>query len=182
MLTTHPRGYKNVKLLSGAADLPSLLSLNTPPVTITAFNCRLLLWTAYSNSAASPPSEMPPALIPYIYSNFLVYFLLFAAQQNVSTNTSVHKSAIVEQRQHRVVLISALLKPAAILKLILFCEARLSLSSPLVSLRVSGQQLHSVFLSCLPACPVTDCTIHINYSWLLSLRFTGKTNHRWSHC
>lgn len=56
------------------------------------------------------------------------------------------------------------------------------LPSTLGFLRVSERQLLSVFLSCLRACPVTDCTTHINYSWLLSLRFAGKTNHRWSRC
>lgn len=103
--------------------------------------------------------------------------------------TSERKSATAEQRRYRAALISALLKPAAILKLFLCVSLSLPPSSllsnilpppsppslplppsaPCISLHVSGQPLLCFPLLSLPACPVTDCTIHINYSWLLSL-------------
>lgn len=112
-------------------------------------------------------------------------------------NTSEYESAAAEQRRYRAALISALVKPAAILKLFALCVSWLSYLplfffffsnilpySPSTQHHhlippsgVSGQQLLSVFLCCLPACPVTDCTMHINYSWLLFLRFTGAHTH-----
>lgn len=178
-------------LSAAAADPPSLLSLNTPPANTTLFICCLLLLTAQSFAAkdSSSVSKMPPAFQPAT-SLLISHSSLNRIKRgtHVSRNTSEHKSATAEQRRYRAALISALLKPAAILKLFLCLSPSLppfsllyntppppnlpplppsSLSFPSVS---QGSSFSAVFLSSLSlsACPVTDCTIHINYSWLLS--------------
>lgn len=65
---------------------------------------------------------MPPSYQP-------AHFSLFAA--HVSRSTSEHESATAEQRRYRAALISALLKPAAILKLFLCVSLSLPPSSVL---------------------------------------------------
>lgn len=122
---------------------PSLLSLNTPPANTTLFNCCLLLLTAQSFAALSysqqrrhpPPSsmsKMPPAFQLQLEQCPCLFLTLPSTEKrgtHVSRNTSEHKSATAEQRRYRAALISALLKPAAILKLFLCVSLSLPPSS-----------------------------------------------------
>lgn len=201
------QGWYKVKHSSAAeAHPPSLMSmivLYTPLPPSTLVICHLLLLTAHSFAASFHSdcgSQSSSALLPcFKNASRLQRRLITNTEQRelmCLENTSERKSATAEQKRCGAALISALLKPAAIVKLsfsVFFYPSHLfSLplkhsSSPTPHLPRSPHHpplsvsQGSGFLS--PSPPRVQW-LTAQYASIIhgrALRFAGKTNHRWSH-
>lgn len=201
-----PPGAKQHAAPLSSSRSTLLLSLNAPPANTALFNCCLLLLTLHSSAALSysqqrglPPLSPPPCLKCHPHFNqqcpclFLTLHCTEKRGTHVSRNTSEHESATTEQRRYRAALISALLKPAAILKLFLCLSIPPTfLSSNILPLPLPPPSPLFLSVSQGSSFPLFSSPLSLRVQWLTaqytsiihgcSIRFTGKTNHRWSHC